>query len=176
MAYKQGLTPEQQQWLDENINLAERISMSLTSSDEFLALLIGVLNRIETNTAGGGSGDGGDLAKAIDALTAAITGGSIDLKNPPRIATGQVVCATAATPQQLPRYQVPYRKPVMVKGLPTNLGVIGVGNSPQESSNNVSQYPILAQEIVEYEVEYTDTIWITSTVAGEGIAWTVEQE
>lgn len=179
MARRQQLTPEQQQWLDDNLNLAERISASLTSSDEFIALLIGVLNRIEANTSGGSAGgaDVSHLATAIDALVAAITGGSVNLKNPPRIATGQLTCPAINAAVQMPKYKVPYKKAVVIKALSGNLGMIGVGNSPQEAQSALTHYPLLANEAVEYEVEWTDTIYIVAaTNAGEGIAWTVEQE
>lgn len=115
------------------------------------------------------------MLAAINNLTVAL-GGQVSLENPEKIVAGQVLCPTVGQAEQLPPYAVPWDKELVIKALPTNVGTILVGPTQVAAQNAVSSYPLIANEAIAYKVLNADKIWVSPTVAGEGIAFTVEQK
>ena len=116
-----------------------------------------------------------NIETAISNLAAAF-GVGVTLANPKRFGTGQVFPAIVGTAIRLPPRDIPWDKQVVVKALSTNGGIIQVGNSRVEAENSTACYPLLRSEGVGYKVQNSQEVWICLTVAGDGIAWTVEQE
>jgi len=176
------LTPEQEEYLRQNLNLVERLGTSLSFIDEYLRLLLDTQNNLLEAIKGLSLGgittpELGKLADAINALVAMLGApGAVALENPSQIASGQVLCAVIGQGYSLPGYDVPWDKQVVIKALPTNAGVIRVGNTRAAAVNPSTGYPLIANEGIGYKIKNTGHIWISATVAAEGIHWTVEQE
>lgn len=96
------------------------------------------------------------------------------LENPPEITAFRVLVPVVNTPVQLPDRAIPYGKELVIKALPTNLGLIYVANSRHEAININSCYYIIANEAIEYEIKNCDQLWINATRAGEGVLCTAE--
>lgn len=83
--------------------------------------------------------------------------------------SGQKTVTTAGTEVALGSQQI--GAPLMVKALPTNTGLVYVG----ESSGGVSSatgMPLDAGEVVIFEfVGQLGALWVDSAVNGEGVAW-----
>ena len=165
MAY--GLLPEQEELLKAELNWFERLGQTLSFLDEYLKILIGVENKIlaaiQQLTPGGGGGGPVEITLP-------------ELNRPAQIASGELLCPVVSFGYKLPGYDIPWGCEVVVKALSTNLGTIRVGNSKALAENPVIGYPLIANEAIGYKIKNTGQIWISSTVAGDGIHWTVEQE
>lgn len=96
--------------------------------------------------------------------------------NTPYVASFRVLCDVANRAYRLPGRKVPWGKALVVKALPTNGGMIYVAASAADAVNINSSYSLLANEAVEYEIASSDILFISATVAGEGVVCTVEQE
>lgn len=163
------LTPEQEEFLRQELTFLEKLGRSLSFNDEYLTLLISTQNELLNAIR---SLAGTELIVAINALIAALGA----LENPTRIAGGELLCPVAGQGYKLPGYEIPRDKAVVVKALNTNGGIIRVGNTQTDAQNPVIGYPLIGNEAVGYKIKNSGHLWVCANVAGEGIHWTVEQE
>jgi hypothetical protein len=84
---------------------------------------------------------------------------------PTAVSSGRVVVSTAGTRVQLTTFSC---KSVVIKALPTNSGVIFVGNSTVASSNG---FVISASESVSLDIDNVNHVWIDSATNGDGISF-----
>jgi hypothetical protein len=86
------------------------------------------------------------------------------------ILSGQKSVAAAGTAEQLAADQ-PINGPVMLKALPTNTGLVYIGNvSGDVASTN--GMPLDAGEVlILTQVGNLSSLWVDSVVNGEGVAW-----
>ncbi len=83
--------------------------------------------------------------------------------------SGQKTVTTAGTEVALGNQQI--GAPLMVKALPTNTGIVYVGESSGGVSSSTGM-PLDAGEVVIFEfVGQLGAIWVDSAVNGEGVAW-----
>lgn len=92
------------------------------------------------------------------------------------IGTGQLICTAAGVGYQLPDRAIPHDKELLVKAWPTNIGTIFVGRSKTEAQNAIVGWPLIGNEGVSFKVRNAKAIWVSATVAGERVAWAVEQD
>lgn len=114
------------------------------------------------------------LSDSIDRLAAAF--GVAVLENPKEITAFRILVPVVNTPVQLPDREIPYDMHLVVKALPTNMGVVWVANSRPEAMNINSVYQMLANEAIEYRIKNAKQLFINTTRAGEGVVCTVEQK
>lgn len=98
------------------------------------------------------------------------------LENPREITAFRILVPVVNTPVQLPDREIPYDIHFVIKAIPTNLGLIYVGNSRHEAQNINSSWWLIANETIEYKIRNSAQLWINATVAGEGVLCTVEQK
>jgi len=165
-----GLTPEQEEFLKNQLNLFEKLGQLISFVDEYLRLIIGNQNKLLSILP-----DTQALADAINNLVAALGAGGV-LKNPPKIASSQLLCPVAGVAVQLPGYEIPYDKEFVIKALPANFGTIRVGNTKMEAENAQLGYPLLGNEAVGLKIKNSEQLWVCATIANEGVHWIVEQE
>jgi len=165
-----GLNPEQEEFLKNQLNWFERLGQTLSFVDEYLRLVVAGENRIlEALTGLGG------LAEAINNLVAAL-GGAGALKNPTKIVSEEFLCPVAGTAVQMPAYEIPWDKELVIKALSTNWGLMRVGNTKMDAENAMIGYPLLANEAVGLKIKNAEQLWICADRANEGVHWIVEQE
>jgi len=83
--------------------------------------------------------------------------------------SGQKTVTTAGTEVALGNQQI--GAPLMVKALPTNTGLVYVGESSGGVSSSTGM-PLDAGEVVIFEfVGQLGALWVDSAVNGEGVAW-----
>lgn len=86
--------------------------------------------------------------------------------------SGQTTVTTAGTEVVLAAAGTRVNGPVAVKALPTNTGVMYVGNDGAGAVSNASGFPLSAGEVIVYEyVGDLNTIWVDASVNGEKVAW-----
>ena len=115
------------------------------------------------------------MVNAINNLTISM-GGQVSVANSRTTTQGQVTCPVIGRGVQLPSRVIPWNRQVVIKALPTNVGVISVSETQQSVGSAWSRWPLIANEGIGYFIAKLDAIWISATVAGEGIAFTVEQD
>ena len=120
--------------------------------------------------------DTGGLVGSIQALQAAINSLAAVTRNLPKVIGFTVLCGAANTAVRLPNRAVPHGKALVVKALPTNGGIIRIASSGPDAINPGSSYTLIANEAIEYEVTNAEVLYISATVAGEGVVCTMEQE
>lgn len=113
------------------------------------------------------------VSDAIDRLAAAL--GISVLQNPQEITAFLILIPAANIPVQLPDRVIPYGVELVIKAIPTNGGIIYVGNSRAEAMNVNSSYWLIANEAIEYKIRNAQQLWVNTNVAGEGVICTVEQ-
>jgi hypothetical protein len=147
-----GGSPAEETALDEAaMNLLLAMAQSAESIDADIESLLSTVNRLA-----------GQL-------------GVGPLENAPEIASWTTYVAAVGTAVQLPDRRVPYDLQLVIKALPTNLGLIYVGNSRADATNVNSSYWLLANEGVGYKILNAKQLWINASRAGEGVVCTVEQ-
>jgi hypothetical protein len=165
-----GLTPEQEEFLKNQLNWFEKLGQLLSFVDEYLRIVIANQNKLLASL-----GDTSALADAINKLVEVLSGGKL-LENPPKIASSQLLCPVAGVAVQLPGYDVPYDKEFVIKALPTNFGTIRVGNTKMEAENAQLGYPLIGNEAVGLKIKNSEQLWVCATIANEGVHWIVEQD
>lgn len=113
-----------------------------------------------------------DMVSGINYLAEMV---SLFAVRPGSFTTGHITCANANVGYQLPQFVVPLFKQVIVKAWYTNVGVIYIAYRQSDSQNTAVGWPLIANEGVGYDIPNTNGIWVMSTVAGEGVSFTVEQ-
>jgi hypothetical protein len=113
------------------------------------------------------------LLQAVNSIAGKL--GVTTLENPPEIAAWTVYCTALNTAVQLPDRKIPYDMHLVIKAIPTNLGLIRVGNSRADATNPNSSYWLIGNEAIEYKIMNAKQLWISATRAGEGVICTVEQ-
>lgn len=177
------LTPDQEEFLRQELNFLERLGRSLSFNDEYLTLLIGTQNQLVNAIRGLSAAGLPDIAPVLQSLTEAInaliaamgTSGAAALENPANIASGELLCPVAGVGYKLPGYEIPWDKAVVVKALNANVGIIRVGNTRVDAQTAVIGYPLIRNETIAYKIRNVGRLWVSSTIPGEGIHWTVEQ-
>ena len=114
------------------------------------------------------------MVNAINNLTISL-GGQVSVANNQSTTSGQVVCPIVGQGVQLPSRVIPWNRQVVIKALPTNVGVISVSETRQSVGSAWSSYPLIGNEGVGYFIADLAALWISAAIAGEGIAFTVEQ-
>lgn len=120
-----------------------------------------------------------DLKVGINQLAVALSqllGSGGVVRNPNGGVAWRTMCPAANTAYQLPSKIVPHDKEIAIKALPTNGGVVYVAFSATAATNINDSYPLIANEAIHYKIYDTQVIWISATVANEGVVCTVEQE
>lgn len=97
------------------------------------------------------------------------------LKNSPSFITFNVITTGALVPARLQEYSIPDDRQLVIKALPTNFGLIYVANTSQNSRNPSQSYWLIANEGVGLNIQNTKSVYISSTIAGEGVLCIVEQ-
>jgi hypothetical protein len=144
-----------------------------TPDEDTWNLLMGILDGIVA---------GNDKLEYIKAeLNSILTalGGSVE--NPKRTISETRLLINAGVGFNLPSYEIPYDKVIIIKALNdpayhVNVGTIMVGDSKVSSENMTTAYPLLPGETVGYKVRNSNSLWVCPVVAGDGVSWTVEQE
>lgn len=92
-----------------------------------------------------------------------------------------VPLAAAATGYQLPDQPVPSGFSVLVKGYPTNAGLVFVGedltyvtNIPAGGAGG-SVWPLLPNEGVGFQVDNVNRIWVSAATPGDMVSWAMER-
>jgi hypothetical protein len=60
---------------------------------------------------------------------------------------------------------------VIVKALPTNTGVMYIGNNGSNAVSSTTGYPLSAKEYVVIETKNLNQWYVDASVNGEGVAW-----
>jgi hypothetical protein len=134
------------------------IDLSMAKLDDILAVL----------TAGAGGGGGSVPGQGWPA-------------NRPGIRCATMPLAAAATGYQLPVQPVPSGFTVLVKGYPTNAGLIFVGEDLSYVTNipaggaGGSVWPLLPNEGIGFQVDDVSRIWVAAATAGDMVSWAVER-
>jgi len=118
--------------------------------------------------------DTSEFINALNKLSAAL--GVQVLENPTEITAFRILVAAVNTPTQLPDREIPWDKELLIKAIPTNLGLIYVANSRAEAMNINSCYWLLANEAVHYKIKNSRQLWVNASIAGEGVLCTAEQK
>ena len=95
--------------------------------------------------------------------------------NYPKFATGQVICPVAGVAVQLPSYDIPKNKQLVIKALPGNAGWVFIGVRASDAQNPIVAYPMVAQEAIGLAVTNSDVVYVSAQNINEGIAFIVEQ-
>ena len=95
--------------------------------------------------------------------------------NPSGTDSHEELVPTAGIAKQLPKVAIPYDCEVSLVAPPANTGTIYIGKSKQDAENHKCTM-LVAGESVEYKIDNLSVLWIDSSVSGEGIIWTVEQD
>lgn len=113
----------------------------------------------------------------IDTLITELGKLSISVQGWPPNAEGisslRVAIATAGT--KLPYIAVPSGMSLVIKAWALNPGWLQVGGSLAECTNINQTFPLLPNEVVGYQVQNADQVYIAATVAGCFACLTVEQ-
>jgi hypothetical protein len=165
-----GLTPEQEEFLRQQLNWFEKLGQLMSFVDEYLRLIISNQNNLLASLPNIQA-----LTDAINALVDLLSGGAA-LENPPKIASEELLCPVAGQAEKMPDYEVPRDKELVIKALSTNWGTVRVGNTKMEAENPRLGYPLLANEAVGLKIKNAGQLWICANMANEGIHWIVEQE
>jgi len=76
---------------------------------------------------------------------------------------------------QFPEYLVAYDKDLIVRAYPANAGNMLVGNTKAEAENINSSWMLQANDIVGWKINNTKQLWVSCTVAGDGVMCTAER-
>lgn len=110
------------------------------------------------------------ITSRLDVLIAALVG------NKPAFATGQKDVATAGEPEQLDDLIIPDGFKLTVIAKPGNTGYIYLGKNKGEVGNNKRRFDGLEAGVAHsLRVKNASTVWVDSSVDGEGVSWIVEQ-
>lgn len=115
------------------------------------------------------------LESALSQVVGLMGAGGVQLDNPATFGTGNVVCGAAGQSYQIPKKLVPYDKELVVKAWPTNTGNIYIANNEVDAVIVTAAYPLLPNEAVGLKVHWSDVVWLSAQVAGEGASFIVEQ-
>jgi hypothetical protein len=121
------------------------------SSEEIRTTVLAILQALGT---GGGGGQG--WPANTDAITS-------------------LRVAVAVTGTQLPFIAIPSGMSLVIKAWTLNPGWIQVGATQAECQNVNQSFPLLPNEVVTYQIENAEKIYIAGTVAGCFACLTVEQ-
>ena len=79
------------------------------------------------------------------------------------------------TGHQLPNITVPDDFNLLLRGWPTNGGIIYLAGSERECVNVNTAWPILPNDMVWYRVKNAEAVWVSGTAVGDFIVLTVER-
>jgi hypothetical protein len=116
----------------------------------------GIVQQILEALATGGGGGGQGWPPNTDAITS-------------------LRVAIAVTGTQLPYIAIPSGMTLVIKAWALNPGWLQVGATQSECTQVNQSFPLLPNEVVTYQVENADKIYIGATVAGCFACLTVEQ-
>lgn len=139
----------------------------VTIPTELMDLIIAIANSadaIDENT----------LA-TIEAIKTLALGGGLGWPLNANSITSLRVAIAPITGLQLPYIAVPSGMSLVIKAWALNPGWLQVGASIAAAGNINQSFPLLPNEIVGYQVENADQLWIAATAAGCFACLTVEQ-
>jgi len=113
------------------------------------------------------------LQEIVDKIGVGVPGGQGWPPNANSITSLRVVIAVGGT--QLPYIAVPSGMSLVIKAWPLNPGWLQIGATLAECASINQSFPLLPSEVVGYQVENADQIFIAATVAGCFACLTVEQ-
>lgn len=85
--------------------------------------------------------------------------------------SGQTTVTTAGTEVKLNSHQP--CKAVLIKALPTNTGIMYVGNAGDDTVSSSTGFPLSKNETVVVETLNLNNIWVDASVNGEKVAWII---
>ncbi len=122
---------------------------------------------------------GADQAELLQQAVAALEALSIDVQgyvpNAKGIIATRIQITALVRPFNLPDIEVPDDMALLIKGWPTNGGLIYVSDTSPGSTNVNQVWPLLANEFVGYRVKNANAIWISGTQLGDWAVMTVER-
>lgn len=95
--------------------------------------------------------------------------------NQPFLEVFRVVGTAAMTPYQLPYCMIPHGMALVVKGYPTNGGLVYISGTSHGVLNINSAYPLVASEVLELFGINAANYYMCAAVAGESIICVVEK-
>jgi len=142
----------------ENLNLIEQMTGAATSLDE----RIDFTNKL--------------LIQVVSLLAEGLGQQITPKENPEGVEAQQKLVTTAGVAEQLPPVNIPFDHEIIIKALPANTDTVYIGKSKLDAEDHTKGFPLEAGEGVEYKIRNLSVLWLDVDVAGEGVAWTVEQE
>lgn len=116
------------------------------------------------------------IETAIHGLQFPTVAGAIGVvPNADFFASGRMNVLALNQARQLPHMEIPDDFEVVLKGWPTNGGIIYVACTAPSAGNINAVWPLIANETIGYRIENLNTVYFTGTVVGDWICWTVEQ-
>jgi hypothetical protein len=91
-----------------------------------------------------------------------------------RIACGTRSVATPGDPSSIGNVgDLPFEAEVVIKALPSNAGIVYLGNSKVEASDRHLSFPLSPGDAISYRIGRSG-VYVDAVVAGDGVAWTTE--
>ncbi len=124
-----------------------------------------------------------NIDKDLDQVISELAGLSINTRgwvpNADGIRSTRVVISALDQPQQLPPLPVPDDMAVLLKGWPTNAGLVYVGGSNVACIDVQQAWPLLPNELVGYRVQNANQLYVAGitgagSFVGDMLAITVE--
>ena len=99
-------------------------------------------------------------------------------KNKSSFITGQLTLAAASTAQQLVEYSAPIEDgyQLTIVAWPTNTGYIYIGKEKGSAEGASSFNGLAAGLAISLRVTNVNLVWVSATVAGEGVSFIVEHD
>lgn len=121
-------------------------------------------------------GGNGGIPARLDYIVILLTRLLARGRNLQYVASGTVTVDTAGNAKQFPSVLIPAGRCVSIEASITNTGNVYIGSSKVGAEDHTGSKVLTASEIVEYEIEDLGQLWLDANVAGDSVAWTVEQE
>ncbi len=179
------LPPEYEQYLRANLNLIERATAVFSGLDERIDYTNILLTKL-LQTQGGIAPTQPDwvdnLLNSLDKLTSALAHLNLGIAgavpNKKSFITGQRTVDTAGTAVQLTTtpIQVSDGFSLTVIAKPANTGYIYVGREKTDAEGSQAFNGLSAGLAISLKIDRADKVWVTSSVAGEGVSWVVERD
>jgi hypothetical protein len=117
------------------------------------------------------------MAEDLDEARAALQSLSINVQGWPPNTEGITALrvAVAVTGTRLPYIAIPSGMSLVIKAWALNPGWLQVGASPAGCTNINQSFPLIPNEIVGYQIQNAEELYIAGTVAGCFACLTVEQ-
>ncbi len=140
-----------------------------TLPDEFVQLMVAIAATADSIA--------NNLVRVIDGLAKLAINVQGFPANARGVRTFTVNCAIANRAYQGSDLAVPEGMSLIIKSYPTNpvLSLVRVASSLSDASNINSSWPLMPNEGIGYQVQNADEIYVSATVAGALVVFTVEK-